>query len=262
MEAPTDLETARQLDMLWRRVSEGITKADVVLEQAREVRAEVQTGISRAEAVRLVIADLVQQSRIQVEQIQQLSATVEQLHNEVVSARAEIGGQETLEALKQELQDARTKLGEATTQLQETVNEVGGREGLESLRRELQEGREVLSQIHSYEQQLQSRIGVASGTLQEIVQAYSATQETASRVEQKSSEVSNLAQQVRADREAIQSVVHEQRGEIERLNKQLCDSQAELGQRLQNMVQSQHRLRNWLLGVTFAVALAVALATR
>ena len=84
MEAPTDLETARQLDMLWRRVSEGITKADVVLEQAREVRAEVQTGISRAEAVRLVIADLVQQSRIQLEQVQQLSATVEQMYNQVV----------------------------------------------------------------------------------------------------------------------------------------------------------------------------------
>lgn len=258
MEAPTDLETARQLDLLWRRVSEGITKAsegitkaDGVLEQAREVRAEVQTGISRAEAVRLVIAELVQQSRLQVEQVQQLSATVEQLHNEVVSAREEIGGQETLEALKQELQDARTTLGKATTQLQETVNEVGGREGLESLRRELQEGREVLSQLHCCEQQLQSGIGAASGTLQEMLQAYSATQETASRVEQKSSEVSNLAQQVRADREAIQSVSLE------------VDSlRAAHASHINALVQSQHRLRNWLLGVTFAVALALALAIR
>ena len=120
--------------LLWQRIcegiakaSEGITKADQVLEQAREVHAEVQTGRSRA-------AELLEQSILQVKQVQQLSATVEQLHNEVVSARKEIGSHETLKALKQELQNARTTLGEATTQLQETVNEVGGREKLESLR--------------------------------------------------------------------------------------------------------------------------------
>ena len=221
MEAPTDLETARQLATLWRRVSEGITKAsegitqaDGVLEQAREVHAEVQTGISRAQAVQSEIAELVGHSRLQVEQVQQLSATLEHLHNDVVQVQSEV-----------------EKLHQAVVS---TVNELGGTEGLESLSRTL-------------------------------LQAHSATQETASRVEHRSSEVSNLAQQVRADREAIQSLssrmaderhvkavetlVHEQGREIERLNKKLHDSHEELRQ-----------IRNWLLGVTLGVALALALA--
>ena len=126
------------------------------------------------------------------------------------------------------------------------ANELGGKEGLEALRNEQ-------------------------------VQASLATQETASRVEQMREEVSSLAQQVRADREAIQSwsaspaagnnlnvidaSVRELRDRHDRLRSQVSDTKQDLGQKLQSLEQTAQRLGNGLLGIRcFCVGIAISLA--
>lgn len=312
----TDTETARQLEELWKTITRAIDYAQEVLERSRQVKTEVSQHLttvedrtSQAQTTKLEIAEIarkVEQAQEAVEQLQVMVAekvqTAEQFCNDVISIVAEIGGQETLEALQQQFQDTRTRLSETTTRLQQVEERLHAFEtqlqersvALGELVSQVKKDKTAVSQlVQQFEGKAQDVLLMQSklqdhdnlvSTLQQIQgqidaqsQAYSATQE------QRSSEISNLAQQVRADREVIQSVrleaeslhtanegrvnaletlVHEQSRQIERLNKQLHESQAELGQRLQTYAQNQQRLRNWVLGVTFGVALVLALAIR
>lgn len=272
MEPPTDLEIARQLDMLWQKIGEGITKANVILNKAKEI----ETEISQAEPVKLEIAALIQKSQGQIEQMEKISPKLNKLYQQIVLAIENIGGQEALELLQKEIQDARTGLSEAITQLQQAEDK------LQNFESELQERSDSLSELAF--QITQDKAGISyliaqveakvNNVLQVQLQLQEFLQNTVSTLEHLHSEVTSIAQQVQADRAAIQSLnltdanrinnleklVQQQQEEIKRLNQQLLESQSELGQRLQSMVQNQQYLRNWLLGVTFGVAFLVAIA--
>lgn len=272
MEPPTDLEIARQLDMLWQKIGEGISNANVVLNKAKQI----ETEISQAEPVKLEIAALIQKSQGQIEQMQKISPKLNKLYQQIVLAIENIGGQEALELLQQEIQDARISLSEANTNLQQAE----GR--LQNFEDELQKRSDSLLELAS--QVTQDKAGVSNliaqveakvnNVLQVQLQLQEFLQNTVSTLEHLHSEVTSIAQQVQADREAIQSLnlndasrinnleklVQQQQEEIKRLNQQLLDSQSELGQRLQSMVQNQQQMRNWLLGVTFGVVVALAIA--
>lgn len=323
MSGHTDAETARQLEELWNTITRGIDYAQEVLERSRQVEAEVSQHCttvvdraSQAQTTKLEISEIahkVEQTQAAVRQLQvtveEKVQTAKQLCNEVVSTVAQFGGQETLQALQQELQDARTRLSEATTRLQQAEERLHTFEAqlqersvaLGELASQVEKDKTTISQlvqqtegrakeVLQVKSELQFYDNVAStlrqiqGQVEEKCRAFEARLQAHSTAqEQRSSEIFNLAQQVRADLEAIQRVgleaeslrtaderhvnalltlVYEQRGEIERLNKQLHESQAELGQKLQSVAQNQQVLRNWLLGVTFGVALALALAIR
>jgi chromosome segregation ATPase len=272
VEPPTDLEIARQLDMLWQKIGEGITKANVILNKAKEI----ETEISQAEPVKLEIAALIQKSQGQIEQMEKISPKLNKLYQQIVLAIENIGGQEALELLQKEIQDARTGLSEAITQLQQAEDK------LQNFESELQERSDSLSELAF--QITQDKAGISyliaqveakvNNVLQVQLQLQEFLQNTVSTLEHLHSEVTSIAQQVQADRAAIQSLnltdanrinnleklVQQQQEEIKRLNQQLLESQSELGQRLQSMVQNQQYLRNWLLGVTFGVAFLVAIA--
>ncbi len=272
MQAPTDLEIARQLDFLWGRINQGIKKADGILKQAKQVGTE----ISRVEAVQLEITELVAQSRLQIQEMQQLSASVEQFHNQVVLAIQEIGGQETLAALQKEIYNARNKLKESTLQIQQAEKRLHTFET--QLQKRLAAFEEIISQVKKEKMAVANLVEKAEDKVHQVMQVQLELQQfhqnTTYNLEELRSEVANLAQEVRADKEAIENLntddairvnalsvlVHQQSKEIERLNQQLLNSQGDMGQRLQVMIQNQQRLRNWLLAVTFGIAFALALA--
>lgn len=125
----TDSETISDLDKLWQKISElmikaneGVTKADGVLEQAKEV----EVGITRAEDIKLEVAQQLHDAKSQVKQVQKLCSTVEkriktleQLGEQIKSAIDEVGDLEVLEALKQEIRSSRSDLAKSQAQLQE-----------------------------------------------------------------------------------------------------------------------------------------------
>ena|GEM_PF-2742197 len=272
MQPPTDLEIARQLDMLWHKINEGIIKANTTLNKAKKI----ETEISLLEPVKLEMASLIKKGQFQAEEMEKLSAIAKNLYQQIILFIESIGGEDGVQLLHQEIQDYRTQLSEATRQLQQAEGK------LHMFEADLQTRRNTIVELAS--QVRQDKAGISyliaqveakvNNVLQVQLQMQEFLQNTVSTLEHLHSEVATIAQQVQADRQAIQSVNlndkqrinyleklgQQQQEEIQRLKQQLVDSQAELGQRLQIMVQNQQRQRNWLLSLSFGVAFVIALA--
>ncbi|MBW4649038.1 MAG: hypothetical protein KME06_10070 [Kastovskya adunca ATA6-11-RM4] len=172
-------------------------------------------------------------------------------------------------------------LNELRPAVETILTELGGQAGLETLRHELQVGRQVSREIQQLHQQLQSGVAAAARTMQELLEVHSTIQETASRAQESHSAVSHLAQQVRADREAIATIrvkaetslaqdsaqindldisLPNRLEKLENFSNQLENSQEDLRQKLQALERSNRYLRKWLWGATFGVSLMIALA--
>ncbi|XWK87922.1 MAG: hypothetical protein U7127_27680 [Phormidium sp.] len=132
--AETDLDTINNLEKLWQKItegitkaSEGVTKADEILNQVREVQGEIYHALDN----KLEVEQLLRDAQKQVRRIQKLGANLEirikdleRMEKEVKSAVDEVGDPEILAALNQDIQNARRDLVESKTQLQEIRREV------------------------------------------------------------------------------------------------------------------------------------------
>lgn len=137
--AETDLDTIKNLEKLWQKItegitkaSEGVTKADETLKQVREVQGEISSALDN----KLEVEQLLRDAQKQVRRIQKLSANVEirikdleRMEEEVKSAVDEVGDPEILATLNQDIQNARRDLVESKTQLQEIRREVEAARG-------------------------------------------------------------------------------------------------------------------------------------
>ncbi|MEB3178909.1 MAG: hypothetical protein VKL59_07770 [Nostocaceae cyanobacterium] len=272
MQPPTDLEIARQLDMLWHKINQGIIKANTTLNKAQKI----ETDISLLEPVKLEIASLIEKGQFQAEEMEKLSAIGNNVYQQIMLVIESIGGEDGVQLLQQEIQNYRTQLSEATRQLQKAEGK------LHMFEAELQARRNTIVELAS--QVRQDKAGISyliaqveakvNNVLQVQLQMQEFLQNTVSTLEHLHLEVTTIAQQVQTDREAIQSLNlndkqrinyleklgQQQQEEIQHLKQQLVDSQTELGQRIQIMVQNQQRQRNWLLSLSFGVAFVIALA--
>ncbi|MEC4813002.1 MAG: hypothetical protein SAK29_06980 [Scytonema sp. PMC 1069.18] len=304
----TDEEIARQLEELLNVITKGTDSAKDVLQQAQQIKKEVSECIERTQEeveqrlveVRELSSQTVENSRTVTERIQeieenanhilQMRSLLQQLHQEVMLAVSEIGGQQGLEQLRKDSQEVQRRINEiqelistaqstlvtqaqvqiqlqekqVLNQLQTLVAEVltplGGQAGLETLRQELQQGREVLGEIQHIDQQLHSNIATSLAQVQETVQAHSAMQEMVSQLETVRSEVSDLAKQVRLDREAIKHPENQNSQLAIALRREMEQQQREL-QKLRTQINKQHRLQNWLLGIVFTCVLTALTLT-
>lgn len=137
--AETDLDTINNLEKLWQKItegitkaSEGVTKADEILNQVREVQGEIYHALDN----KLEVEQLLRDAQKQVRRIQKLGANLEirikdleRMEKEVKSAVDEVGDPEILATLNQDIQNARRDLVESKTQLQEIRREVEAARG-------------------------------------------------------------------------------------------------------------------------------------
>ncbi|MFB2881316.1 hypothetical protein [Floridanema aerugineum] len=137
--AETDLDTIKNLEKLWQKItegitkaSEGVTKADEILNQVREVQGEISSALDN----KLEVEQLLRDAQKQVRRIQKLGANVEirikdleRMEEKVKSAVDEVGDPEILATLNQDIQNARRDLVESKTQLQEIRREVEAARG-------------------------------------------------------------------------------------------------------------------------------------
>lgn len=135
----TDLDTINNLEKLWQKItegitkaSEGVTKADEILNQVREVQGEISSALDN----KLEVEQLLRDAQKQVRRIQKLGVNVEirikdleRMEKEVKSAVDEVGNPELLATLNQDIQNARRDLVESKTQLQEIKREVEAARG-------------------------------------------------------------------------------------------------------------------------------------
>jgi hypothetical protein len=132
-----DFEIAGQLDLLSKKISEGITGANKVLEQVRKVELDVSSAEKAkaeiAEVIEVEISRAKSEALTQLEEIRELTEQNQSTYNKFL--------QEKLE------------LNELYTLFESLIKEIGGAAGLKELRRELQEGREVAFKLETYHQQ-------------------------------------------------------------------------------------------------------------
>ncbi|MBE9184846.1 hypothetical protein IQ270_09015 [Microcoleus sp. LEGE 07076] len=183
-----DFEIAGQLDLLSKKISEGITGANKVLEQVRKVELDVSSAEkAKAEIAKVIEVEIsratsefeLEISRATSEFELEISRATSEVQPEISraeTAKAEIAkvievgiSRAKSEALTQ-LEEIRelTEQNESTynkflqeklelnklyTLFESLIKEIGGAAGLKELRRELQEGREVAFKLETYHQQ-------------------------------------------------------------------------------------------------------------
>jgi chromosome segregation ATPase len=159
-------ELRQELQNARNGLSVAQTQLQEVQRRSQEQVEVINQGVTRAEAVRLDTARLAQHNRLQVGKVQQLRGSInqrvtdlEQICNQVLSTVAAIGGQESMEALRHELQTISIRLTEAQAQLQEAD------ERLRTSERELQERSVVLEGLAS---QVQSDTSTVSQLAQQV----------------------------------------------------------------------------------------------
>jgi DNA repair exonuclease SbcCD ATPase subunit len=292
----TASEVLKQAQAVQEQLSQDTERTQKELQQslaeARELTSQVVEGKRK-------FSQFAQQIEENITQILQVRSALQQLHQEVVLAVNDIGGQQGLEKLRNDYQEVRRRVNEiqelmSTTQSalvtqaisqveqaqkriqqqeEQVVNQIrtlvstaltefGGQAGLERLRQELQQGHQILGEIQGAERQLQSSIAISLTKVQEMLQAHSAIQETVSKLETVRSEVSELARQVKLDREAINTPENQNHNLAIALRREMERQQREL-QKLQALVYKQQQIRNWLFVIVFttaSVALTLALA--
>ncbi|WP_236505436.1 hypothetical protein, partial [Tychonema sp. BBK16] len=183
-----DSEIAGQLEALWKMISDGITEANKVLEQAKEVELDVSAAKkAKAEIAEVIEVEIsraksefeLEISRAKSEFELEISRATSEVQPEI--SRAETAKAEIVEVIEVGISRAKS---EALTQLEEIrelteqnestynkflqeklelnelytlfeslIKEIGGSAGLKELRRELQEGREVAFKLETYHQQ-------------------------------------------------------------------------------------------------------------
>ncbi len=159
-----DLEIAEQLELLWEKISEGITEANKVLEQVRKVELDV----SSAEKVNAEIAEVieVETSRAKSEFELEISRAKSEFEVEISRAisevqpeifRAETAKAEIAKVIKAQISRVETAKAEIAA-FESLIKEIGGYAGLEKLRHELQEGREVAFKLETYHQQEKQKL--------------------------------------------------------------------------------------------------------
>ncbi|MFB2893336.1 hypothetical protein ACE1CI_10525 [Aerosakkonemataceae cyanobacterium BLCC-F50] len=176
--AETDLDTINNLEKLWQKItegitkaSEGVTKADEILNQVREVQGEISSALDN----KLEVEQLLRDAQKQVRRIQKLGANLEirikdleRMEKEVKSAVDEVGDPEILATLNQDIQNARRDLVESKTQLQEIRREVeAARENVSGISTKneaiLQEVRQVKLEIGELREDVVSVIKEVGG---------------------------------------------------------------------------------------------------
>lgn len=320
----SDSETVSQLTRQSQEITASIQQIQAELE---ELRQSVSSGIREEAEIeyleqlrqdsQTIRTTLIEIQRSSEEFKQEAEQKLQALHQETTQAedlltltqeRVEEVNQQITSAQEQFMQRAIAQVEQAQHALQlrqdqilkeeqvssrlsslveETLTVLGGETGLETLRQEFLNSRDVLQEIKSYRQQLQSDSQAVLQTLQEQLDAHLETKQAVSKIEQMRSEVSSLAQQVRADMEVVESVrsesknsraieasnlnaidssMRELRGVLDRLQSQIHEGQEQLGQKLEITEKKWLHSRNWLWGLTFfcagiALALIIALFT-
>ncbi|WP_332973532.1 hypothetical protein [Microcoleus sp. A6-C5] len=154
-----DFEIAGQLNLLWEKISEGITEANKVLEQVRKVELDV----SSAEKANAEIAEVIEVetsraksefeleiSRAKSEFELEISRAISEVQPEI--SRAETAKAEIAKVIEAQISRVETAKAEIAA-FESLIKEIGGSAGLKKLCHELQEGREVAFKLETYHQQ-------------------------------------------------------------------------------------------------------------
>lgn len=284
------LERSRAVEaevLQYRTIVENIVAgAETTKLEISEIAQKVEVSVETLWQLQIAVAEKVQ--------------TAEQFRNEIISSVAEIGGMEILSALKKEISSARTRLIEAKMQLEQTEELLQGLEmrsqeiatQIESnkttffqlAQQTADKANEVL-QVRSdiahlqediwaevkqieirieemysiVEAQLQANLTVAEqrseAFQQQIANAIERLNSTSTSVnneiEVKIAEVKT--ELIRSQINQIETLVIQARSQEERVVSQLS-------KKLEIIEKRQKYFRNWLLGVTFGVSLALAIA--
>jgi lipoate-protein ligase A len=141
--------------------------------------------------------------------------------------------------------------------VEETVAELSKEINLESLKQLLQESHQSLNQIRQEKKQLQLEITTAIDRLQDLLIQDSGIQYKVEKVEEISSEICHIAQQINLDKEEIKNRLLE----LERFQDRLTGSrESDLKVKIKNLEKKYQYMSTWLLGITFiSVGAIVAL---
>lgn len=141
--------------------------------------------------------------------------------------------------------------------VEETVTELSKEINLESLKQLMKESHQLLNQIQQEKKQLQLEITTAIERLQDLLIQDSGVQYKVEKVEEISSEICLIAQQISLDKEEIKNRFLE----LERFQDRLTGNKdSDLKIKIKNLEKKYQYMRTWLLGITFiSVGAIVAL---
>lgn len=271
----TDKQIAEQLQDLFQTITKSISYAEDVLTKTQQINSAVENQVDKSERIQLEMAGIATHTKDMEKEVRQWQVEIKDIHNDVVKVVSQITNTETIDNLRRELQSARERLSEFQTEIQQI------QENLPIFSQNLNQGllavQQLVLQVEADKKEVSQFAQQIEDQFNQVVQARSKieqVQKMGANLETMGSEVSNLALEVRTDKEALQRMIvevenlsiagdnslWELRKEVESLGQQFDDNLKDLGLKLQTQAKSQQRLRNWLFGMTFGVTiLAIAL---
>jgi len=114
----SDLETARQLEILQKKIGDGIAKAEQILKKANSAQKELGRIRSNVEGARAEVSALCKQIETRSDLIVAMQSESQELRNLVVTAVAEIGGQAGVEKIVSEYREVCGALSDVCQQIE------------------------------------------------------------------------------------------------------------------------------------------------
>ncbi|MEA5572528.1 hypothetical protein [Calothrix sp. UHCC 0171] len=250
MKTLTDLEVAKQLDELWQTIERGMKVSHEVLEKAQKIHTFISHENSKLEQVTSdasLIANTIQNSVREIQQ-QQLHLRenikiASQINDEIALKVEKVGNyDDIIEKFHQELENIQNSLDIAQNKLQELQSILP--KPTDNFFQNLDDIKAIASQINISQQ--------------EIVRIQKQTEDAAN-------ETSESYVQIQKIKNEIESIFSEFGGK-EYLNKLNCQHQEAITEierlhtKLDNQIQKQNVIRNWLMAVSFGFGLTLIIA--
>lgn len=271
----TDKQIAEQLLDLFQTITKSITYAEDVLTKTQQINSAVENQVDKSERIQLEMAGIATHTKDMEKEVRQWQVEIKDIHNDVVKVVSQITNTETIDNLRRELQSARERLSDFQTKIQQIEENLpifsqNLNQGLLAVQQSALQIEADKKEVSQFAQEIEDKFHQVVQARAEIEQV----QKMGANLETMGSEVSNLALEVRTDKEALQRMIvevenisiagdnslWELRKEVQSLGQQFDDNLKELGLKLQTQAKSQQRLRNWLFCMTFGVTiLAIAL---
>ncbi|BAZ30542.1 hypothetical protein NIES4074_30030 [Cylindrospermum sp. NIES-4074] len=265
----TDREILEKLQALFHKLNISIIYAEEIFKRTQQTNSAVEDPVDKAEVLKLDIARVTAHAQDIEKDIKRWYLEIQDTHTNIVKKIFELTNTENLADLPQELRLAHEQLIEFQMRLEE-INAIFPRfhaqlhQGLESVQQLASQVEVEKKEVTELAQQLVSRLNQFIQLQSDVGQILN----LGYRLEIISSELSNLAIEVRADREAVQKIkinlenisnttddtIWELRAEVELLREHTDHSYREIKYRLQTQLKNQHRLDNWLFYITFSIA--------
>lgn len=265
----TDREILEKLLALFHKLNIGIIYAEEVFKKTQQTNSAVENQVDNYELLKLDIARITAYTQDIEKDIQRWYLEIQDTHSNIVKKIFELTNTENLANLPQELRSAHNQLIEFQMKLQE-INAIFPRFHAQ-LHQYLEFVQQLASQVEIEKKEVTELAQELVSRLNQFIQLQCDIRQLLNlgyRLEIISFELSNLAIEVRADRETLQKIkinlenisnttddtIWELRAEVELLREHIDHSSREIKYRLQTQLKNQQRLDNWLFYITFSVA--------